>query len=62
MRRKKIKLKLFCRWDMLKFFVEIYSNVLDRLMVVFEKLFMLYDFLVYVDMFVVLVFEFFLKC
>lgn len=62
MRRKKTKSKLLHRWDMLKFFVEIYSNALDRLMVVLEKLSMLHDFSVHADMFAAQVFESLLKC
>lgn len=47
---------------MLKFFVEIYSNALDRLLVVLEKLSMLHDFLVHADMFAAPIFESHLKC
>lgn len=47
---------------MLKFFVEIYSNALDPLLVVLEKLSMLHDFLVHADMFAAPIFESHLKC
>lgn len=47
---------------MLEFFVEIYSNVLDRLLVVLEKLTKLHDFLVHADMFAAPIFESHLKC
>lgn len=46
---------------MLQFFVEIFLNALDQVLVVLEKLSMLHDFSVHADMFAAPVFEFLLK-